>query len=377
MFAEHNFERAIINGLGACKLKGEYIKSIVVPGVGSFPFNNRSLFQNAERYSLDGINIRSIGFINLPIINKISIIVKLVLSIFHYSKGEKRVSLLISTATVYLQIAVSIVRSISPSRFKVITIINDIPVVLDKMHVKNTLKWRMRSYLNTYCMRLLNKNDGYVLMTEAMMDFFPKTKPHIVMEGIINDKKDVPIHYRESEKKVLFYAGSVNKIFGIIGLIDAFEALDDKNTYLWICGSGDAAEDIIQRQKKNDHILYLGLLSPSDVVKYRNEATVLVNPRTSEGEYTKYSFPSKTIEYLLSGIPVIMNRLPGIPDEYFNYVFTPLDESIPELTSIIRKVLNTDTAIISAKTRSAREFILSNKNSEFQVSRIIDLIKSI
>ena len=45
-----------------------------------------------------------------------------------------------------------------------------------------------------------------------------------------------------------------------------------------------------------------------------------MNPRSADAEYTKYSFPSKTIEYLATGVPVVMNRLPGIPEEYEYFV---------------------------------------------------------
>ena len=72
----------------------------------------------------------------------------------------------------------------------------------------------------------------------------------------------------------------------------------------------------------------------------QHKATILVNPRTSEGEFTKYSFPSKTMEYLLAGKSVVINRIPGIPEEYFNYVYTPKDESIEALAECLTNVLD-------------------------------------
>ena len=106
----------------------------------------------------------------------------------------------------------------------------------------------------------------------------------------------------------------------------------------------------------------------------QRQATVLVNPRTSEGEYTKYSFPSKTMEYLLSGKPTIINRLPGIPEEYYDYVFTPEDESIEALAECISNVLSLDKNILDARVEAGRNFIISQKNSVSQTKRIIDFI---
>lgn len=43
-------------------------------------------------------------------------------------------------------------------------------------------------------------------------------------------------------------------------------------------------------------------------------ADVLVNPRQNDDEYTKYSFPSKNIEYLMTGNAVMAYMLDGIPE---------------------------------------------------------------
>ena len=54
-----------------------------------------------------------------------------------------------------------------------------------------------------------------------------------------------------------------------------------------------------------------------------------MNPRFTGAEYTLYSFPSKNIEYMVSGTPVITTRLAGIPDDYYPYVFV-FEEEINE-----------------------------------------------
>ena len=108
----------------------------------------------------------------------------------------------------------------------------------------------------------------------------------------------------------------------------------------------------------------------------QRQATILVNPRTSEGEYTKYSFPSKTMEYLLSGKSVIINRLPGIPEEYYQYVFTPKDESVDALAECVNRVLTLEVNDRVSKAKSGREFVVSQKNSKIQVSRILEMINN-
>ena len=65
------------------------------------------------------------------------------------------------------------------------------------------------------------------------------------MEGISSFPKDfVPC---EQDNKVIFYSGTLNYRFGIKNLLDAFDELNDDKCELWICGSGEAAEEIIER----------------------------------------------------------------------------------------------------------------------------------
>jgi glycosyltransferase involved in cell wall biosynthesis len=50
----------------------------------------------------------------------------------------------------------------------------------------------------------------------------------------------------------------------------------------------------------------------------------MLNPRDPSWRGTPYSFPSKLLEYLTTGKPIISTRLPGIPAEYFE-VLRPVD----------------------------------------------------
>ena len=104
---------------------------------------------------------------------------------------------------------------------------------------------------------------------------------------------------------------------------------------------------------------------------------LLVNPRTPEGEFTKYSFPSKTMEYMASGVPVLMYRLPGIPEEYFNYCYKVEDVGETALTKAIEDVLNKSSEELANMGKSAREFILEHKNPIAQMGKVVEFIKAL
>lgn len=82
------------------------------------------------------------------------------------------------------------------------------------------------------------------------------------------------------------------------------------------------------------------------------------------------------MEYLLAGKSVVINKLPGIPNEYYQFVYTPQDESPVALAECLLKVINEPQLIRQNKAKEGRDFVINNKNSKIQANRIIDMIKS-
>ena len=71
--------------------------------------------------------------------------------------------------------------------------------------------------------------------------------------------------------------------------------------------------------KNNEKIKYFGVIDFESILLRQKNTDLLINPRPSIDEYTKYSFPSKIMEYMASGTPVLTTKLSGIPMEYYDY----------------------------------------------------------
>ncbi|MFP3359960.1 glycosyltransferase, partial [Planococcus sp. SIMBA_143] len=93
--------------------------------------------------------------------------------------------------------------------------------------------------------------------------------------------------------KTLLYSGGLAEKYGVVSLINAFERLPNSNYRLIICGSGEAEEEIINATKRDNRIIFKGLLPREEVLQMQKDSHVLVNPRPNNDEYTKFSFPSK------------------------------------------------------------------------------------
>lgn len=372
--SNHNFEMSLINGL--CQQNDITLRCITAPSVYSFPYNNRRFFTRRESYQYKNTHIYSVGFCNLPVIKEIWSTIALILNlakVFSQYEGDK-VDVIINTPNNGLLNAVRFAKLFTRKKITKTVIIPDIPSMVTSMDKQNKLKGLLLKHRNERSMKMTSKSDGLVLLTEAMMDFVNKPVPYIVMEGIV-DVESMWGESRPPTKEIILYTGTLRKIFGVLNLVQAFQKIKDKDVELWICGSGDSENAIKEAANVDSRIKFYGLVDSQTALKMQRQATILVNPRTSEGEYTKYSFPSKTMEYLLSGKSVIINRLPGIPEEYYQYVYTPEDESVEALVECISNVLTTKYYDRMIKAHNGREFVTRNKNSIVQTRRILNLIK--
>lgn len=374
--SNHNFEMSLLNGL--CQQNNINLKCVIIPGVYSFPYNNKKFYTPSENYKYKDIDIYSIGFCNLPIIKEFWSTIFCAWQIFKCIKyfDGNRIDVIMNTPTNSFFNALKFACWFMKKQITTTVIIPDIPSMVYSMSNHNFFKKMILKRKNMVVMEKTSNVNGLVLLTEEMMDFVSKPVKHIVMEGIIDVcTMDISSENKaNTDKQIILYTGTLRRIFGVMNLVHAFEKISNNNIELWICGSGDSKEDIEEAANKDKRIKFFGLVDSRTALEMQHHATILVNPRTSEGEYTKYSFPSKTMEYLLAGKSVIINKLPGIPVEYYDYVYCPKDESVSALTECISNVLNIDTEIRETKAIAGRKFIIEQKNSAIQISRIIKMI---
>lgn len=262
---------------------------------------------------------------------------------------------------------------------KSLAIITDIPSQM-RQYVNSPLvsshKQRLYLVLSSYT---LHRYNAYVVLTEAMNSLVnPHGRPHIVMEGLVEicgTESHPAVHRSDSETKVVMYAGALFEKYGVLALLHAFSLVSDTRAQLWICGAGCLESAVQEATQKDARIRYLGVIPNREVLAIQREATLLVNPRPSSEEFTKYSFPSKNMEYMASGTPVLTTKLPGMPEEYHRHVYLFDDESIPGMARKLTEVLSLPVVELQAKGRSAQEFVRDEKNNVAQTARIVKLIQ--
>jgi len=220
--------------------------------------------------------------------------------------------------------------------------------------------------------------DAYVLLTEAMNGYIRNPgKPYVVLEGhadiTMEEKK--PSLNRKAKPRIVFYAGGVSKQYGLGHLVEGFRLANIPDARLHIYGPGDYVEELKEIASRDDRIFYGGMLMNSEIIEKEMDATLLVNPRPTNEEYVKYSFPSKNMEYMASGTPVLTTRLPGMPMEYHPHVYLIEEESDEGVAKALTESLAHSDEELFQKGQAARNFVLEERNNVVQAAKILEMLK--
>lgn len=260
------------------------------------------------------------------------------------------------------------------TKAKYIGIVTDLPNSVSQFE-KGVIN-RAATYLSS---KYITSFDYYVLLTHQMNEVVnPKNRPYIIMEGVCDVPSTLKIENKKSTineiggKRKILYAGGRPSKDGVDMLIAAFRQIPDSDLELNVYGSMPDVK--IGRDINDKRIVYHGKTENSIISAAEHASYLLVNPRPTCEEYTKYSFPSKVMEYMASGTPMVTTKLAGIPEEYYKYVYTFEECNTECYLSVLKDIISCDRETHYKKGRDAREFVLNNKNKIVQTKRIIELI---
>lgn len=366
--APNRFQKALLNGLSEL-LESDQLVIINTLPIGTWPKHSKKLLLPNRAWSYGHHAGFEIGNINLPLIKQKDRTFR----IYRQLKKIVQAGDCILLYSCYLPFINAICRLKQDFHFSMI--VTDLPEFYD-LGYSTRLKQFFRKLNNRAVYRKLSRVDSFVLLTEQMKEpLRVGSRPYTIVEGIWTETgSELETETENSEKKIVLYTGTLHYQFGIQLLLDAFEQIKDPNFELWICGAGEAAKDIKALSKTDQRVVFFGFCDSCRVAELRSKATVLVNPRTPDGEYTKYSFPSKTMEYLGSGKPVVMFKLPGIPAEYDDYLFYIKEAQAESLAEKLIEACSLSKEERAAYAKKAKEFIRTKKSGAVQAAKILRLM---
>ena len=344
--------------------EGFALNGCEVISLGVVPANKnvRDKFISLPDGELNVVKYKHLRTINLPIIKQLLNAVGVYFNVLKY--GDKE-SFVICDGLSYLASKAAVL-ACKLKRLKSVVIITDLP---------EFLVGRDNSAVQRY-KKLFEQFSGYVLLTEEMaVKLGYQDRPYVVIEGQVDslEKREV-LEEKQYDKKIVMYAGIVRKLYGLKMLVEGFIKADLPDYELHIYGNGDYADEIDETSKRNNNVKHFPSQPNAAIVEKEKRAFLLVNPRPTNEEYTKYSFPSKNMEYMVSGTAVLTTNLPGMPGEYKQYVYLIEDESEDGICTAFKQIAMLNENEVIEKGKEARDFVLSKKNNKIQTERILRMV---
>ena len=387
-FSANLFQERLISGFKELESKKESesdfenieFSVLSAPFIGAYPtgskiktFKNFKVPQNKYTY---------VPFNNIWGIRNFSRTksLKKAIKTFAKSEADRKIIVVYCTHTPFIK-AAEYAKKIDP-KIKVCLYVPDLPQYMNLSANRGFIYNVAKKYDIASMTKHMKAVDSYVLLTEPMKEHLPtEGKPCFIAEGIFDTLTPPPAFKKvgNHKEKYIVYTGKLDEKFGAVALVDSMKHIKDENVRLVICGTGDAFDYALKASETDCRILPQGQVTPDVAAEWRSKASVLINPRPDSEEYTKYSFPSKNVEYLLSGKPTVAYLLSGMPKEYKNFIFeiSSNDEKAPSLSiaEAINKALDESEEEISKKSLDYYNYAKSKLFAKEIALKIINVLK--
>lgn len=351
---------------------GEEVDILNSVYIGRYPKAYKKMLIKSKKIKSKNRSVNDVGFINLPILASYTKYQNMKRYMYKWWRANKDNDITIFAYGMFSE-TISLLKYAKKldCSIKTVLIILDLPEFMNKSNPKSKYYSFVSKRINKKFNNTKNIIDFFVTITEQMKEKLKIGDNAIVIEGMVDQiSQDNKFRVKKRDKFIFLYAGGLNEKYGVRLMIEAFKKIEKSNIELWICGDGPMKKEVTSEMKIDDRIKYLGNLPQNKCLQIQREVSCLINPRPNS-ELTKYSFPSKMMEYLTSGTPVIATLLEGMPEEYRD-LFYNFDEGDNDLYFTMNKVVNLSEDELEEKARNAQEYIQCNKNNYIQINKLLN-----
>jgi len=368
-------QKNFIHGISlACPGK---VSVVNLPYVNSCPRGFKlAYFPRTEETIFSDVFVNGQAFITIQFIKSFSRAWSALSGLFRVDSTRKSTIVIYAAHNPFL-VASILYRCLFAPQSRICLILPDLPEFMGE----GGILYKIVTFVNsTIFYRLARYIDAFVLLTEPMAERLRLSDDkYIVVEGVADTTGFGNVNHPDNETRPcsFLYTGTLAARYGIMELVHAFTKIRDQEVELWICGDGDCKAQISEWVHRDPRIRFFGQISRDEARALQQRASVLVNPRRPHGEFTRYSFPSKTLEYMAAGRPVLMHRLAGIPEDYLPYIVQPATADVDGFSRAMATLAKLPASELDRMGHSARKFVDQNKTEAQQGRRVAQLIANL
>lgn len=242
------------------------------------------------------------------------------------------------------------------------------------MHRLLEPEWLKR--LGEKCLRIL---DGRIFITDAIARDFAKGRHYVRIDGgvtrnVVDRLPELKVS-AHSEFRMMF-AGGLSQWNGIPLMLEYMKANNDPSLRLCIAGRGEFSHAVENAAAKDCRIEYKGMLPHSELFKFYSDADVLLNLRDDSDPVMQYHYPSKFLEMLTVGKPVIATDVAHTREVYGEHCFVMDEFSLDAFAVQVERIRNMSPEARCEFGYSVRNWMLANKTWRAQASLIGSYIEN-
>ena len=372
--AGNKFLKNLITAVEAAA--GRHVQTISYTPASMFPRGRKILYGPGPRVLDDGRTVVSVAFVNLPIVKQFTQGLGIFLPLSRWLWANRASRRVVIVYNVFSPHSLPVLAATRLFGGKAVALVADLPHDFYDFRGWRALLQRIDFRVQT---NIISSFDGQITVTRNIADDFASAVPALLMEGGVESAELVEgqgARPRGDEAlRICMFSGLLNDINGVELLLEAFAQIHGPEYRLWIFGRGPLESMVKAAANQDGRINYGGFRPNTEILARQRDATVLINPRPSHRAVTRYTFPSKLHEYMLSGRPVLTTLLPGIPEEYHPYLFLAHNETPEGLAASIETVCARED--LTGFGERAREFVLREKNWQVQGARVYDFVSEL
>lgn len=353
------------------------VDALAVLPVATFP-TERKLFYKTRRQVplLHGLTVTYPGFLTFPFVKQVGQIIGMSVWSVKFLRNTKYDFIL--TFNMYPQIGLPSALARKIYRVPVACLLADPPIrttaprgivhslLLDAL--ERCSEWSLRNV------------DRVVALSEAAAKKFAPQAKAVVIDGAIPSSwtDERPEKQRcESRRRDVVFTGSLTTYNGVLELVEAMSLVTDSSVSLHVYGSGPLESLIKDAAKRMHNVFFHGKLSSNQIQGVQRNAFLLVNPRQISHAVSDVTFPSKILEYMSSGTPVLTTRLRSFSTEYSDLLFFADVGSPADLAEWVDRIARIPDSILREKGEACRSFVQQHRTWDAAAEKIFALLKSL
>ena len=172
------------------------------------------------------------------------------------------------------------------------------------------------------------------------------------------------------------YCGATNKWAGVDLLAEAFAGWPESRARLWLCGKG-AVPERFPLLANDSRVTCFGAVSDDEFDALAAQCYALVNPRRTDLADNQMNFPSKVIEYLRYGKPVVSTWTDGLDPIYRSLLTVAIEGTAPSLRHAMAEAMTWTGDALKKQSDVARQFLFGSRTWGHQARRMRNFMEAI